>query len=198
MMQNNMKVIGITGGIGSGKSVLLKVLEEDYSAFVVEADKVAHEIMTPGHQEYEAIVAEFGKEILGEDGFIDRNSLSKRVIGNDMKLAKLNSIVHPGVKNYIKDSINRKRDEGVKLYVIEAALLIQDGYKEICDEIWFVYADRETRIKRLMAGRGYTREKAESFMDVQPDDQFFIDNTDRIIDNNGSIESIKNIDKIFS
>ena len=181
-----MKIIGITGGIGSGKSYVLNIIKDTEGAYVIEADKLAHELMLPGNDAYDKIVEAFGKGILDENGEIDRGKLRQIVMSDEDKLKTLNGVVHPAVKSYIKDDIEDKRAEDYRYYVIEAALLIQDGYREICDEIWFIQADEEVRIDRLIKSRGYTREVAEEFIANQPDEQYYADNSDIVIENNGS------------
>jgi dephospho-CoA kinase len=114
--------------------------------------------------------------------------MSDIVMNDEKNLAKLNAIVHPEVKEYIIHDIKRKNSD-YKYYVIEAALLIQDGYRELCDEIWYIYADRQTRINRLMKWRDFTESKAVLYMDNQPDDAFFIENSDIVIDNSMDISS---------
>lgn len=168
-----MFVLGLTGGIGSGKSRVLYELEKVYGAYICEADKLAHQLMSLGTGINASIVNEFGAEILDDSGNIDRGRLGKIVFSNEKKLEKLNNIVHPGVKNHILQDINDKKKSGISLYVIEAALLIQDGYTEICDEIWYVWAAKETRIRRLMEGRGYSYEKCISVMENQPEDESY-------------------------
>ena len=194
-----MFILGITGGIGTGKSTVLDILRTEYSAYILEADKVAHLLMMPGKLAFNEIVATFGEDILTEDGEIDRNILGKRVMSESSSLEKLNSIVHPAVKEYIIQDISEKRrvlldqsdnTEKQNLYVIEAALLIQDGYKEICDEIWSVITSEDIRIERLIASRGYTEEKAKSFIKNQASDEYFISNSDRVLYNNGSSEEL--------
>ncbi len=177
-----MRIIGITGGIGSGKSKVLEILDSHDYIYTIEADALAHRMFEPGEKVYENIVLSFGREILSSDGRIDRKVLAGIVMNDEKSLARLNAIVHPEVKEYIKHDIIRKNGD-YKFYVIEAALLIQDGYKEICDEIWYIYADRQTRINRLMKWRGFTESKAIEYMNNQPDDAFFIENTDIVIDN---------------
>ncbi|MBO4863044.1 MAG: dephospho-CoA kinase [Eubacterium sp.] len=182
-----MKIIGITGGIGSGKSYVLNLIKEKAGTFVIEADKLAHELMQPGQVVYENVLATFGNEIITDDKSIDRAYLRTIVMNDEEKLAKLNSIVHPAVKEYIKKDIEEKRASGdVKFYVIEAALLIQDNYREICDEIWYVMADLEVRIERLVKDRGYSREAAEEIISNQPDEEYYANNSDIMIENNGS------------
>ena len=109
------------------------------------------------------------------------------------KLCQLNALVHPAVKKYIVNDIEKKRDLGYKYYVIEAALLIQDGYRNICDEIWYIYADKDLRIDRLLKSRGYSRQTAEEFIKNQPEDEYFIENSDRVIDNSGTPEELRKV-----
>lgn len=180
-----MFVLGITGGIGAGKSLVLSIIDEEFDAYIVEADKLAHKLMLKGEDAYSQIIDTFGDEILDPDSEqIDRSILGKLVLSDKEKLSRLNAIMHPAVKKYIIDDIKLKEDAGTKLYVIEAALLIQDGYKSICDEIWYISSDREVRIQRLIESRGYSREKAEAFLHNQPSDEFFEINSDKIIKNN--------------
>lgn len=180
-----MFVLGITGGIGAGKSLVLSIIDEEFDAYIVEADKLAHKLMLKGEEAYSQIIDTFGDEILDPDSEqIDRSILGKLVLSDKEMLSRLNAIMHPAVKKYIIDDIKLKEDAGTKLYVIEAALLIQDGYKSICDEIWYISSDREVRIQRLIESRGYSREKAEAFLLNQPSDEFFEINSDKIIKNN--------------
>lgn len=188
-MNGVIMILGITGGVGSGKSTVLKYLENRYKAYIIEADMVAKEIMEPGHIVYDRVVGAFPGLLLDEKGNIDRPNLASIVFNDEKKLKLLNSIVHPGVKDEIKDKINAvKAADSSKIVVIEAALLIEDGYKEICDEIWFVYCEREERIKRLIASRGYSRAKAVEIMNNQMSDEEFKRNTNEFIDNTSSEE----------
>lgn len=171
-----MIVLGITGGVGSGKSKVLYDLKENYNAYIVEADKLAHELMLPGKTIYNQVVKAFDDEILsdGPASNIDRKKLGDIVFNDREKLSLLDSISHPLVKENIVNQIKIAKEEGnIKLFVIEAALLIQDGYSEICDEIWYIWVEKEERIKRLMASRGYTREKCISMMKSQADDEYY-------------------------
>ncbi len=171
-----MIVLGITGGVGSGKSRVLYDLEKNHGAYIVEADKLAHELMEPGKIIYNQIIECFGNEILSSEAPypIDRGKLGEIVFNDKNKLDKLNGISHPLVKEAIKKAIEEaRREEKIKLFVIEAALLIQDGYSEICDEIWYVWVDAEERIKRLMKQRGYTREKCISMFNSQESDEYY-------------------------
>ncbi len=187
-----MIVLGITGGIGSGKSRVLNELETSYGAYILETDKLAHKLMEPGEVIYNRVVETFGNDILYAEKphAIDRKKLGQIVFSDAAQLDRLNKIVHPGVKSYIRDDIEAKRAEGnLRLYVIEAALLLQDGYDAICDEIWYVYADREERIRRLIAGRGYTREHCEKVMASQADETYYKTYADFIINNQSDFEN---------
>lgn len=189
-----MRVIGITGGIGSGKSVVLHMLRDQYGAYIVETDRLAHDLMQPGEPAYEEIVETFGTKILCPDKTIDRGQLGAIVFSDDRKRKQLNAIVHPAVKQTILADIERKRQEGtISLYVIEAALLIEDGYRFICDELWYVYVEQEERIKRLLAGRGGDMAKWKSIIDSQSKEEFYRAHCDRVIDNSEDIKNTANI-----
>lgn len=179
-----MNIIGITGGIGTGKSSVLHYMKEKEQAYVVEADKLAHELMQPGKTVYLKIVESFGKAILDETQIIDRKKLRKVVLQDEKELTRLNHIVHPAVKEEIKRQIHEKQEQGCLLFVIEAALLLDDGYQEICDEIWMIETKKELRKKRLMETRGYDEETCERFMMNQSDDAFYREHCDHIITNN--------------
>lgn len=180
-----MLILGITGGVGSGKSRILYNLSSVYGAYIVETDKLAHTLMEPGQPVYRAIVNAFGREILEPEApyAIDRAKFAKIVFADKEKLEQLNALTHPAVKTWICRDIEEKRAQGTKIYVIEAALLIQDGYKEICDEIWYIYVDEETRIKRLMRQRGYTEERCRAMFRSQEPESYYRKYADFTINN---------------
>lgn len=187
-----MIVLGITGGVGSGKSRILYELKNEYDAYVIEADTLAHELMQPGQSIYDQIKEVFGERVLycEEPYDIDRQKLGEIVFNDKDMLKQLNEISHPLVKKEILRQIDLKRNEGkTLLFVIEAALLIQDGYKEICDEIWYIWVSREERIKRLMKQRGYTREKCISIFDSQEPDEYYKKYANFTINNEKSYEN---------
>ena len=194
MKQNKdrIKVVGITGGVGSGKSVVMKMLEEEFGAKIILADLVAHDLMEPGALSYEQIVNNFGTEILAADGTIDRTALSQLVFSDSEKLAILNQITHPNVKKEILSRIEKYQKEGTaSLIAVEAALLIEEGYQEFFDEMWFVYVSEGTRIKRLMEGRGYSEEKSRSIMKQQLCEEEFVAHCDKVIDNNRGLDELR-------
>lgn len=191
-----MKIIGITGGIGTGKSTVLNLLKQEYNAYIVEADRLAHELMLPGEAAYHQITDIFGTDILSTDGTIDRNRLGAIVFRDAEALRKLNAVIHPAVKQHILQDIEAKKKEGnAQYYVIEAALLIEDGYKTICDELWYIYTEREERIRRLIAGRGGSREKWEHVIGNQSSDDYYRMNCDYVVDNGRGFEYTINIVK---
>ncbi len=187
----DMVVIGITGGIGSGKSTILDYFRKLELFCVVEADKLAHGLMQPGEKAYHEIVKIFGTGILDETGTIDRAKLGAVVYADPEALAKLNAIVHPAVKEYIIRDIEIHRNGNTRFYVIEAALLIEDGYRAICDELWYIFTDQEERIRRLVAGRGGSREKWERVIANQSPESYYRANCDVVIDNGKDVDHMK-------
>lgn len=185
-------VIGITGGVGCGKSTILEILATGYGAGIILADDVARELQEPGMPVFDRIIEEFGKEILSEDGSIDRKKLADIVFADEKKLELLNSLVHPAVKQEIIRRIrNFQMDDPDRPVVVEAALLIEAGYRDILDEIWAVIVDYEERVERLRVSRGYSREKTDSIMENQMSNEDFIRLTDFYIDNSKDLENTK-------
>ncbi len=183
-------IIGVTGGVGAGKSTILEILEREYDAYIIMADDVAKKLMEPGNYAYSAVVEEFGPEILAEDKTIDRQKLSAIVFNDDDKLEKLNGITHPLVREYILEKFEFYRMFFPnKIVVLEAALLIEEGYKSEVDELWAVITDNDVRIQRLIETRGYTEEKALSIIDNQLSNEEFIANTDFAINNSYGLEN---------
>lgn len=195
MMQNKktyIPVFGITGGVGSGKSVVMKILSEDYHAGIIMADDVGHDLMKPGAVSYRQIVRRFGKDILSPDGQINRKALSSLVFQNEEKLVELNQITHPNIRKEILRRINAYREETcVPFIALEAALLIEGGYEKITDEMWYIYVTEENRIKRLMEGRGYTEGKSRSVMASQLPEKVFRRHCRIVIDNNGTVDETR-------
>lgn len=192
-----MKIIGITGGIGSGKSEVLTYIKEHCSCRIEFADLVARRIQEPGQACYEKIVALFGKEILQENGYICREKMAEKLFADKGLLEKVNGIIHPAVKEYLLAAIeDEKKNEKFDYFFIEAALLIEEGYEKIVDELWYVYATKEVRKKRLHENRGYSAQKIISVMGKQLDENEFRKHCSFVIDNSGSLEqTYKQIDR---
>lgn len=182
-----MKVIGITGGVGAGKSTVLSYMQKKWDAYVIEADKVGHLVMEPGERCYAPVIALFGEQIIKSDKTIDRKAVSDVVFSNEEMLRKLNEIIHPAVKSYILEEIEKQRLENRKIFIVEAALLLEDHYEVFCDEVWYIHTDRKIRIERLMENRGYSREKSENIIANQAPEDFFRAHADYIVENNGDL-----------
>ncbi|AGB18706.1 dephospho-CoA kinase [Thermoanaerobacterium thermosaccharolyticum] len=145
-----MEVIGLTGGIASGKSTVSSILRS-LGAFIIDADVVSREIMIKGTKTYNILVDEFGKEILRKDGEIDRKKLGNLVFADKQKLNRLNEITHPEIIRRIKEIIEEERKSGKeKAIVLDAALLIEMRLFNMVDEVWLVVVDKKTQIRRLM------------------------------------------------
>ena len=183
-----MITIGITGGVGAGKSTVLDFLAEKYQAYVMKADEIGHLVMEPGQECYEPVIALFGKQIIKDDKTIDRRQVSDVVFSHPDMLERLNEIIHPPVKRYIRRQLELKRQQGQKICVVEAALLLEDHYQEFCDTIWYIHTDQEIRIRRLMENRGYTREKSISIIASQAPEEFFRANADYVVVNNTDLK----------
>ena len=183
-----MKIIGITGGVGAGKSTVLDHLEKQYNACVLQADKIGHLVMEPGGICYGQVIALFGKQIIKNDKTIDRKMVSDVVFAHEEMRQKLYDIIHPAVKSYILDKIEEQKKAGYTLMIVEAALLLEDHYDAFCDKVWYIHTDQEIRIERLMSSRGYTREKAENIIARQATEGFFREHADYIIQNNGDLD----------
>lgn len=226
-----MKFIGITGGVGAGKSAILSYLAEKPKTKVMLADEIAHQLMEPGTDCYRRIVERFaGEDIFSEDlsevenckcvqsdlteqenagAFddavkdeknvstentggesrpFDRGKLAQIIFSNPIKREAMNAIVHPAVKDYVKKTFAEEQEAGeLELLVLEAALLIEEKYDEICDELWYIYTSEENRRKRLVESRGYSHEKIDNIFKSQLTEQEFGKLTQITIDNNGNL-----------
>ena len=183
-----MKVIGITGGIGSGKSQVLSCLEEKHHAAICQADRVAWELQKPGQKCYEEIVEHFGTGILNEDKTINRSKLGQIVFCDNAELCVLNDIMHPAVKAEIQSRILKEREKNTKLFFLEAALLVEEHYDEICDELWYIYTSEPIRRQRLKESRGYSDEKIDEIMATQLSEEEFRKACKIVIENNDMFE----------
>lgn len=188
-----MIILGITGGIGCGKSTVLNWLSEHHKAVILETDKIAHGLMEPGKTAYNEIVKAFGEEILLPEGPINRKALGAIVFNDEEKLLLLNSLTHPAVKNFVKEKIQEESEKNTLLVVVESALLLEDHYDEICDEIWYICTNEGNRRERLKASRGLTDEKITEVLNNQSSEQYYLNGSDRVIYNNGTFEETGNL-----
>ncbi len=192
-----MKFIGITGGIGAGKSELLKYIKKHYKCEIYLADEVAHLVKEPGTVCFDRLVGLLGGDVLGGDGRIDRAVMAGKIFADESLLQGVNDILHPAVKDFLLERLEAARSLGdVELFFVEAALLIEAGYGSLMDEMWYVYADEEVRRERLRRSRGYSEERINNIIRRQLSDEIFRKNCDFVIDNSGSLEeSCRQIDR---
>ncbi len=162
-----MKVIGITGGAGSGKSYVSQCIREHFGYPVIDSDSVARELMEPGGRAYMEVVDEFGTDILYEDGTINRGMLASIVFNDSEKLELLNRLTHPVTIATILDMIRDYEVQGLPVVFVESALADKAGYRSFCDELWLVHASEEVRAERLKRTRGYSDEKIQQVMSSQ-------------------------------
>ena len=182
-------IIGLTGGIASGKSTVSNYLAE-LGAIIIDADKIAHEIMEKGKTAYWQVIEAFGREILAENGEIDRSRLGKIVFNNLEKKKILEEITHPQVIREMREKIEEYRAEN-KVIVLDIPLLFEAGLEFMVDEIWVVYVDRGTQLQRLMARDGLSYEEANKRIQAQMSLEKKRDLADFVINNKGNIEDLK-------
>ncbi len=192
-----MKFIGITGGIGAGKSELLRYIQKHYKCEIYLADEVAHLVKEPGTVCFHRLVELLGEDVVGSDGQIDRAVMAGKIFADASLLQEVNDILHPAVKDFLLERLEAARSLGeVELFFVEAALLIEAGYGGLVDEMWYVHADEEVRRERLRQSRGYSEERITNIIGRQLIEEIFRRNRDFVIDISGSLEeSCGQIDK---
>lgn len=195
-----MKIVGVIGGIGSGKSMIVELLKSNYNAYVIKSDDIGHNIISKGTKSYKLIVNYFGNEILQPNFEINRAKLGDIVFNDSDKLKTLNSFTHPFIYDKIKEEINKVNSNTI-LYdfiVIELPLIIDSIINELIDEIWYINSDINIRKQRLLISRNITEDKINSIIHLQNEETQFLAIADYIIDNSGSIDNtIIQINKIF-
>ena len=178
-----MITIGVTGGVGAGKSEILRYLDNNYSCRILMSDNAAKELEAPGGTLYEPLVrlleeADIGDgssgPLLLENGEIDKKEMAARIFSDAQLLTKINELVHPAVNKYIREEIAREKKSGEKeFFILESALLIENGYDRILDSMWYIYCEESVRSSRLKASRGYSDEKIRSIMMSQVSEDVF-------------------------
>jgi dephospho-CoA kinase len=188
-----MLTIGLTGGIGSGKSTAAKILAE-FGAPIIDADKVAHTTYAPGGAAYDGVIAAFGNEIVAVDRTIDRKKLGAIVFENPERLNKLTSIVWPATFKSIRAELDGLRASGEKMpVVVEAAILIEANWQPLCDEIWLVRASRQAVIERIERQRGLKPAETEARIRAQLSDDKRAKHASLVIDNDGSLDALREV-----
>ncbi len=183
-----MIMIGVTGGMGAGKSRVLAYLEERWGAHTLRLDDVSRQMLDVGGLCYDETICIFGERIVKPDGTLDRPLIAALIFEDPTLRERLNALIHPAVKTYTRRFAEEMRRQGADLIVIEAALLIEDGYDEICDELWYIFADEETRRKRLKESRGYGDARISGTFANQLSDAEFRAHVDFVVDNSGDFE----------
>lgn len=192
-----MKVIGITGGIGSGKSQVAKILIDSHGAYFLNTDRIAKEQMEVGGVSYAGVVDYFGSSILTKDGSIDRKKLSEIVFQDKEKLTQLNDLTHPRVLEAVRKELVSLRKTGEVPYVIiETALMIEAGFDFLCDEVWYVYTPEVIRRERLRKERNYSDQKIDSIFDSQSKEDDFRKRFTKVIENTSDIHDLERQVKI--
>ena len=191
--EGRMFVIGVTGGVGSGKSTVLSYLEKRWGAVTIRLDDLGRELMMPDGSCYQPVKKLFGERFVKKDGTFDRAAIARAVFADEKFRTGLDGIIHPAVKNEALKRISFYAKEGCRLFVIEAALLIENHYDAICDEMWYIYAGEDTRRQRLAKNRGYDSARIEQTMKAQLSENEFRSRCDFIIDNDGDFENVKSV-----
>lgn len=199
-----MVLIGITGGVGSGKSAVLSYLEEHYNVRTLMADRATEKLEKRGGALYEPILelltGQSGKErsdLLTPDGEIDRKAMAALIFQDEDLLQKVNALIHPAVKTYISEEVEKEKRAGsADAFFLEAALLIECGYQEVVDSLWYVYCNEEERTRRLKASRGYSDDKIRAIMASQLSEETFRKESDFVLDNSGDFaDTQKSLDE---
>ena len=185
-----MKVIGLTGGIGSGKSTVSQFLAE-LGAVVIDADKIGHDAYKPNTEIWRQVVAAFGNQIVTPSGEINRNKLAGIVFGNPELLARLNQIMHPRIYDTVKTQIGEYRRQGVSLVVLEAPLLLEAGWTPLVDEVWVTVASESTVLRRLKEQVGLSESEALARIHSQLSSEERVKRADVVINNDGNLDELK-------
>lgn len=192
-MNDRLRIIGITGGVGTGKTTVANIYAQMNNAYVIFTDLVAKELQLKGKTCYNLIVEHFGNVILDENSEINRAKLAQIVFANEEELNILNSLVHKEVIIKVKDIIEEiNLSKKYDVILLESALLFQvEELKELCHEIWFVDSNDADRRKRLKRERDYTEERITSMMNSQECISLIKDKCDKVIVNSGDIKMLK-------
>jgi len=185
-----MKVIGLTGGIGSGKSMVSQFLAE-LGAVILDADKVGHEAFKPDTEAWREVVSAFGRQVLTPNGDIDREKLGEIVFDNSDSLARLNRIMHPQMYEIVKAQLEEYRQQGMDVVVLEAPLLIEAGWTSLVDEVWVTVASEATVLKRLKERAGLSEQQSLARIHSQLSSEERGRHADVIIDTDCDLDELK-------
>ncbi len=185
-----MLIIGLAGGIGTGKSTVAGMLG-DMGAVVIDADRLIRDAYGPGGELASLVAAEFGPEVLAADGSADRAKIAAIVFGAPAALARINGIVHPWVRERWHAEVDAAAAQGFKVAVVEAALYVDKSVG--FDQLWVTYVDRETQLQRTVGRGGLTREQAEARMAAQiaPAEHAAMPDVDVVVDTGGTLDEVR-------
>ena len=185
-----MFVIGLIGGIGSGKSSVSAILHS-LGVEIIDADKVGHEAYTPNSEGWKKVILVFGQDIVGPENEIDRKKLGGIVFSDPSEMEKLNKLMHPIIHNLVEEKIKLLSHQGVKVVVLEAAILIEANWQDLTDEIWLAKSNQEVVIERVQLRNNFTREEIIKRIQSQMSNDEREKHSDIVIDNNGTIEQLE-------
>lgn len=185
----SMKKIGLSGGIGSGKSTVAKLLEKR-GFVVIDADKVARDIVAPGQPALEELAAEFGEDVLASDGSLNRQALAERAFASPERTAALNAITHPRVAEETARRFAAAEAAGAAFAVYDVPLLVDNGIHRDMDATIIVDVDPEVRVRRLVEFRGLSEDDARRRIASQISDEERLAVADYVIDNNGDVAAL--------
>ncbi len=186
-----LRIIGVTGGIGSGKSTVSGILQQ-LGAMVIDADIIAREIVKKGEKAFQQLVDYFGLQILGTDGELDRRRLAELAFNDREKLDALNSITHKYVSESIIKRVEAARlEDNAGTVVLDVPIPVEHGFLDVVDEVWVVTADMDVRIKRVMERSGFTYQEVYDRVQSQKRTQDYLSIANRVIFNNGGLEGLQ-------
>ena len=186
-------ILGLIGGVGAGKSTVLSLLEQEYGFYVIQTDLAARKLMEPGREGWQEAVRLFGRQILNENGEINRPVMAEQMFRDPEKRRQLDNLTHPLVWKAVFEEARQQNGP----VVIETALPSKE-FRDKCEEMWYLYTSREVRKLRLRESRGYSEEKTEQILNSQPSEEAYREQADHVIDNSGSEEETKlQIDRLL-
>ncbi len=190
-------ILGLTGKTGAGKSMVSSLLKEK-GCYIVDADKVAREILFPDSPVIEKLKETFGEDVVKYNGEVDRKLLAQRAFSSREETEKLNTITHPAIREKICDEIETAKIEEYEVCVIDAAALLESRIRNDCDYIAVVFAPMDVRLKRIIERDNMSVTDAKRRIDAQKDDEFYLRNADIIIINDGETEFENELNKLYN
>lgn len=188
-----MKILGVTGGSGTGKTVVCRILKEQ-GGKIIDADVVSKKLQQKGQPVFEAIVAHFGEGVVGADGELDRKVLGSIVFNDKSEMQVLNGIVHKHVAAEMKRRVEEYREQGdIPFVVLDVPIPIEEGFFDTCNTVWAVVANDDLRISRLMKRMMISEAEAAKRIGAQMTNREYSDLADCTIENEGNVEDLKKL-----